>query len=103
MTEAIRFYEEGIGLPLKHKTDDWAEFNTGSTPFVLKGVNVESECSTGYSPLICFDVDDMDLVIQRVLPMGAHLDGAIQYPVHGKLAAIRSPDGHMIGLFEPAI
>ena len=26
----------------------------------------------------------------------------IQYPIEGKIAAVRSPDGHMIGLFESA-
>lgn len=34
--------------------------------------------------------------------MGAHLDGPIQYPAHGKVASLRSPDGHMIGIYEPA-
>ena len=34
--------------------------------------------------------------------MGAVLDGPIKYPSHGKVASVRSPDGHMIGLFEPA-
>ena len=24
-------------------------------------------------------------------------------PAHGKVAALRSPDGHMIGLYEPSI
>lgn len=55
-----------------------------------------------YSPLLCFDVADMDVAIQRALGMGAHLDGPIKYPAHGAVASIRSPDGHMIGLFQPA-
>ncbi|CAM9304744.1 unnamed protein product [Heterosigma akashiwo] len=53
--------------------------------------------------MICLEVDDMDMVIQSVLPLGASLDGAIQYPVHGKIASIRTPDGHMVGLFEAAL
>lgn len=54
-----------------------------------------------YSPLLCFDVPDIDQSIQRALGLGAHLDGPIKYPAHGAVASIRSPDGHMIGLFQP--
>lgn len=43
----------------------------------------------------------MDQAIQRVLGLGAHLDGPIKYPAHGAVASVRSPDGHMIGLFQP--
>ena len=32
----------------------------------------------------------------------ALLHGPIKYPVQGKVAAVRAPDGHMLGLFEPA-
>lgn len=54
-----------------------------------------------YSPLLCFDVPDMDHAVQRALGMGGHLDGPIKYPAHGAVASIRSPDGHMVGLFQP--
>lgn len=54
-----------------------------------------------YSPLLCFDVPDMDHAVQRALGLGGHLDGPIKYPAHGAVASIRSPDGHMVGLFQP--
>lgn len=62
----------------------------------------EAQCSSGYSPILTFDVADMDEIIPRLLGFGASLDGAVQYNDYGKTAAVRSPDGHMIGLFEPA-
>ncbi|CAM9321513.1 unnamed protein product [Ectocarpus sp. 8 AP-2014] len=43
----------------------------------------------------------MDHAVQRALGMGGHLDGPIKYPAHGAVASIRSPDGHMVGLFQP--
>ena len=43
----------------------------------------------------------MDSTIVQLIQMGASLDGAIKYEVHGKVAALRAPDGHMIGLYEP--
>jgi len=44
----------------------------------------------------------MDSVIATSVQMGGNLDGPIQYPAHGKVATMRTPDGHMIGLYEPA-
>ncbi|CAM9483253.1 unnamed protein product [Discosporangium mesarthrocarpum] len=80
-----------------------AEFETGGTPLVLKAAaGSEAMCSVGYSPLLCFDVQDIDHTVQRALHLGGHLDGPIKYPAHGAFASIRSPDGHMIGLFQPA-
>ena len=42
----------------------------------------------------------MDSTVARLIGLGAELDGPIKYPPHGKVAALRSPDGHMIGLYE---
>ncbi|CAM9666616.1 unnamed protein product, partial [Choristocarpus tenellus] len=100
--KGVQFYgDEGLGLVLKHSTDTIAEFDTGGTPLVLKSAVSEAVCSVGYSPLLCFDVPDMHHAIQRAIKLGAHLDGPIKYPAHGAVASIRSPDGHMIGLFQP--
>jgi hypothetical protein len=81
------------------------ETGNGGGRIVLRaaGVAGESVCSTGYSPVLSFDVPDMDTTIQAALQEGASLDGPIKYPAHGKAAMIRSPCGHMIGLFEPAV
>eukprot|EP00041_Stephanoeca_diplocostata_P008904 m.133185 g.133185 ORF g.133185 m.133185 type:complete len:126 (-) comp17530_c0_seq4:2347-2724(-) len=62
----------------------------------------EAALSTGYSPFLNFEVSDFDKTMYSLLEMGAKMDGAIQYSPEGKLAALRSPDGHMIGLHEPA-
>ncbi|CAM9786782.1 unnamed protein product [Phaeothamnion confervicola] len=105
VSRATGFYgEHGLGLILRHSSDALAEFETGGTPLILKAASPGNEavCSVGYSPLLCFDVADMESTVQRCLQMGAHLDGPIKYPAYGKVASLRSPDGHMIGLFEPA-
>jgi predicted enzyme related to lactoylglutathione lyase len=46
-------------------------------------------------------VHDLDSVVAAAVQAGAHLDGPIQYPAHGKIASLRTPDGHMVGLHEP--
>ena len=43
----------------------------------------------------------MDATSAKCVQLGGQLDGPIQYPAHGKVAALRTPDGHMIGLQEP--
>lgn len=69
----------------------------------IKAVESEAQLSHGYTPFLSFDVEDMDSVVARCAQMGAKLDGPIQYPAHGKVAVLRTPDGHMIGLYEPSI
>ncbi|KAL7436984.1 hypothetical protein ACHAXM_005406 [Skeletonema potamos] len=120
---AVNFYQNGLGMNIVRHTDEWAELQcpvgqpssslgntTSSAQPQTKNFNLtiqacESEAllGVGYSPFLNFDVDDMDMTVARCVQMGAHLDGPIQYPAHGKVAALRSPDGHMIGLYEPTI
>ena len=124
---AVDFYEKGLGMKVIRHTDHWAELicpvvggsstiinnasSQGSTRMEASiGTNFhlsiqasesEASLSVGYSPFLNFDVDDMDSTVARCVQMGASLDGPIQYPAHGKVAALRAPDGHMIGLYEP--
>eukprot|EP00873_Tetraselmis_striata_P035390 jgi/Tetstr1/455654/TSEL_042465.t1 len=99
---AARFYSEGLGLRVAVLTERWAELHGGGNmTLTLKAVDGEAFCSVGYSPFLQFTVQDMDSTLPRLLSMGGMLDGPIKYPVEGKVAAVRAPDGHMIGLFEP--
>jgi hypothetical protein len=125
LVRAVNFYQL-IGLKPERVTDTWAELlpsanpkSTGdspplssspaaaaSTPRIhLQAVATgnEASVSTGYSPLLVFEVapDSLDSTIASCLQAGAHLDGPLQYPAHGKVATMRTPDGHMIGLYEP--
>lgn len=110
IASAVNFYHTVLGLQVHRVTDDWAELSSGNTTAV-GGSNVtlslqavhsnESQLSVGYSPWITFDVAEMDQTIAAAVQAGAHLDGPIQYPAHGKIAMLRSPDNHMIGLYEP--
>ena len=124
VASAVNFYTNALSLNVVRHTDEWAELTCDMTGYggdnssiasspqnnqtqqfrlSIKSVASEAQLSQGYSPMLSFDVDDMDSVIAKCAQMGAHLDGPIQYPAHGKIAALRSPDGHMIGLYEPAI
>jgi predicted enzyme related to lactoylglutathione lyase len=132
VANAVNFYTNALSLQVIRHTDEWAELTCGvaananvntnesttmPSPTIqqaqtqqqaqfrlsIKSVTSEAHLSSGYSPILSFDVDDMDNVISKCAQMGAHLDGPIQYPAHGKIAALRSPDGHLIGLYEPTM
>lgn len=106
LIKATEFYHSVLGLQILRVTDDFAELSPPGSHGVtisLQGVTSESQVATGYSPLLNFTIGDMDQTIVQCMQLGAHLDGPIQYPAHGKIAAIRSPDGHMIGLYEPSM
>jgi len=103
LAKAVNFYHQAVGLPVVRVTDEWAELTAGnSLRLHLQAVQTESQLSTGYSPIIHFDIPNMDQAVAACVQNGAHLDGPIQFPAHGKVASMRTPDGHMIGLYEPA-
>ena len=107
LANALEFYSAGLGLEIVRTTDEWADLQTTgisqqqSLSISLRAVTSEAQVTTGYSPILQFQVSDMDAVIARCVQLGGNLDGPIQYPAHGKIAALRSPDGHMIGIYEP--
>jgi catechol 2,3-dioxygenase-like lactoylglutathione lyase family enzyme len=104
VSRAVDFYHNALGLAIVRHTDEWAELACGKAFSIhLQAVSSEAQLCTAYSPLLTFEVNDFDSIIQKCAQMGAHLDGPIQYPAHGKVASLRSPDGHMLGIYEPAI
>lgn len=61
----------------------------------------EAALTTGYSPLLSFSVDHLQETIERIMPMGAEMDGPIQHTKFGQVAAVRNPDGQMMTLLQP--
>ncbi|XLS51837.1 hypothetical protein HN51_012514, partial [Arachis hypogaea] len=55
----------------------------------------------GYSSLLSFTVTDINTTVTKLMALGAELDDPIKYEIHGKVAAMRCLDGHMLGLYEP--
>jgi predicted enzyme related to lactoylglutathione lyase len=108
VASAVNFYHKAIGLQVLRVTDDWAELatttgnNAATTVLTVQSVVAnEAQLSTAYSPWLTFTVEKMDETVAACVQAGAQLDGPIQYPAHGTVALLRSPDNHMIGLYEP--
>ncbi|KAL6176302.1 hypothetical protein ACLB2K_052936 [Fragaria x ananassa] len=67
-----------------------------------QGLNSDHVMQKGYSSLVSFTVPDINQSVTKLMVLGAELDGPIKYEIHGKVAALRCIDGHMVGLYEPA-
>ncbi|KAI9914188.1 hypothetical protein PsorP6_006250 [Peronosclerospora sorghi] len=105
LAKSKRFYQEGLGLKLLRFSDTFAEFYTQTgVPLCVtlaQSNDFPTACSGGYSPFLNFDIPDLSDAVPRLLMLGAIMYVPIKYPAHGKTAALRSPDGVMIGLYEP--
>ncbi|KCV73315.1 hypothetical protein H696_00856 [Fonticula alba] len=108
---SVHFYQSVLGLRVVAETREaggWAELDAGSSTggpgisIVISAAENEAAATAGYSTFLNFTVPDMDHAVQQAMMLGGRMDGPIKYPITGRVAAIRSPDGHMIGLFEPA-
>lgn len=100
VSKAAKFYNEGLGLPIKVISERWAELQAGSTTLALKAADGEAYCTTGYSPILTFTVHDLQDTLTKCLSLGAIMDGAVQFVPLGRVAALRGPDGHMVSLVE---
>lgn len=105
LARSVDFYHRALRLPVIRATDDWAELAANQNVVLsLQAIsNSESQLCTGYTPWLTFTVNDMDATVADCVKLGGHLDGPIQYPAHGKIAVLRSPDNFMLGLYEPAV
>lgn len=50
----------------------------------------EAAATTGYSPFLSFDVDDLDATIGAAMMAGARLDGAVRHQLRGKARMLRA-------------
>ncbi|GAY34921.1 hypothetical protein CUMW_277520 [Citrus unshiu] len=107
--KAARFYSEGLDFTVNVCTLRWAELQSGPLKLALMQsprwrVSLYSDhvVQNGNSSLLSFTVTDINSAVTKLMALGAELDGSIKYEIHGKVAAMRCIDGHMLGLYEPA-
>ncbi|KAJ8616270.1 hypothetical protein MRB53_035642 [Persea americana] len=99
---AARFYSEGLDFSVNVCTLKWAELQSGPFKLALMQSNSDFVPQKGYSSLLSFTVTDINGTVTKLMSLGAELDGSIKYEFHGKVAAMRCLDGHMLGLYQPA-
>lgn len=47
----------------------------------------EAYCTTGASPILSFNVPDLQDTLTRLLALGGRMDGRIHHTIHGKVRA----------------
>ncbi|ELR99424.1 lactoylglutathione lyase family protein [Gloeocapsa sp. PCC 73106] len=94
------FYAEGLGLPIKVSSPAWAELDANGTTIALHAAS--EGISGGSSPILSFHVEDVMSTLSKLETMGAKLEGRVREPSFGKVAAVRTPDGHLLSLLQPA-
>lgn len=97
----VKFYHEGLGLAVKMASPGWAELDAGGTTIALHGA--EHPYNAGDTPILSFHVDDVYAMLAKLEEMGATLEGRVREPSFGKVAAVRTPDGHLLSLLQPAV
>ncbi|KAK7318150.1 hypothetical protein RJT34_02848 [Clitoria ternatea] len=100
--KAAHFYSEGLGFTTNVCTLRWAELQSGPLKLALMHSPNDTVMQKGYSTLLSFSVIDINSTVTKLVALGAELDGPIKYEIHGKVAAMRCLDGHILGLYEPA-
>lgn len=95
----VKFYSEGLGLAVKMASPGWAELDANGTTIAL---HAAEEVQFGDSPILSFHVEDVQATIAALESMGATLEGRVREPAFGKVAAVRTPDGHLLSLLQPA-
>ncbi|KAI3871464.1 hypothetical protein MKX03_011755 [Papaver bracteatum] len=109
--KAAKFYSEGLDFSVNVCTLRWAELQSGPLKLALMqhqpnvntitNTNSDPVVQKDYSSVLSFTVTDINISVTKLLALGAELDGPIKHEIHGKVAAMRCIDGHMLGLYEP--
>ncbi|OLP17001.1 glyoxalase [Leptolyngbya sp. 'hensonii'] len=100
VSATVQFYHQGLGLPVIKESPTWAELDANGTTIALHGV--EEDPDTGSSPILSFVVEDVHGAIAALEALGGQLEGRVREPFFGKVAAVRTPEGHLVSLLQPA-
>jgi len=110
LDRALKFYTDVLGLPLKHRSGDFAQLDTGATRLALYtraamgrtlGLSLQKppEDAPGFE--IGFKVPDADAAFAELVARGAAPAAPpTTRPWGQRTAYVRDPDGHLIELAQ---
>jgi lactoylglutathione lyase len=110
LDKSLHFYTEVLGLPLGHRSGDYAQLATGATRLGLytreamtKTLGMPLEPTVPHAPgfEIGFKVDNVDAAFTELVKRGATpVTPPITRPWGQRTAYVRDPDGHLIELAQ---
>ena len=108
MERSVGFYKDTLGMPLKYKTNEWTEFQTGATTLALHiakpriaSTTVQREIAAGTSS-IGFTVTDLDKTYRELKAKNVSfvMEPKMREAEGIKLAVCLDPDGLEISISE---
>jgi len=100
--ETVRFYREGLGLPISHATDWLVEFKLTDDSFISLADESRATIpgARGAGLTLSWQVDDVDRSHGHMAALGAAPD-AIRTKWNARVFYFRDPEGHRIELWSP--
>ena len=100
MEKSVKFYRDTLGLPIKTKSNDWAEFFNNDTVLALHPAKKKNKIKTGSGMLVGFEVGDFDSTIKKLKEKRIRFFKKPKEEPFGRHAIIQDPDGHLISIAE---
>jgi len=91
-----KFYEEGVGLRIRHEEPKWVEFDTGGAALALHEMPDESR----QGMMLRFETADLDAERRALEGRGVRVEAAIGFS-KGRVADIWDPEDNLLSIFEP--
>jgi predicted enzyme related to lactoylglutathione lyase len=99
LDQARAFYRDILGLPILLEEANVLHFDGGSARLAIQRYPTEGarEAPEGF---LVFAVDNLDLAYAELRERGAEFLGSPANRPYGRVAYLRDPEGHEIGLIE---
>ena len=104
LDQALKFYRDVLGLPLRFSSPGWTEFNTGATTIALHTTGGQTQPAQQSLPPagqahLGFIVDDLQGIYETLKAQDVHFSLPPQKQSSGvTLAVLHDPDGQGITL-----
>lgn len=97
MDEAVKFYRDTMGMPLRFQSPGWSEFETGSTVFAL---HPASEHNPPGKVELGFSVDDLKQFYEAMMAKSVNFPMAPTKQDFGWLAQFVDSEGSACSVFQ---
>ncbi|WP_244431985.1 VOC family protein [Rhodopseudomonas sp. B29] len=95
------FYE-GLGLRVRFADPDkWIQFVSDPAAFCVAGPS-ESVSEQLKDAVLVFDVDNLEVAMERAAAAGAQVDAVRDMAGHGRAVKLRDPAGNVIQFYQAA-
>lgn len=102
MARSTRLYRDLLGLPCRHESQRWTEFDVGGHTLALHIQDSGSQAKAHGVVTLCIEVPQLDPTVDRLRAAGYTVHGPEEMEGLGRLATFRDPDGVAVSLSQRA-